>query len=116
MSLSTTVAISFIALLVAFFVNLASDRLPLAKNFAIGIVALILFFIFFACALGINLDLAQGVTSDITRAGGRVAHAKDTQPLMYWLSVTLNVIGCAIILGMALWVSRQVFRRYGSAA
>ena len=116
MALSTTVALSFIALLVAFFVNLASDRLPLAKNFAIGIVALVLFFIFFACALGINLDLAQEATSDITRAGGRVAQHKDTHPFMYWLSITLKVVGCAIIFGMGLWVGRQAFRRHGSAA
>ena len=49
MSLSplAIVAISAIALVVAHFINLASDRYPIAKNIAIGIAAAVLLLICF---------------------------------------------------------------------
>jgi hypothetical protein len=116
MPLSTVATISFAALLLAFFLNLASDRIPVAKNVAMGIVACVVLFLGVSVALGTLETISHGVSRDITRAGSVSVMRRVDSPFMFFALVAVKSIACVVLFFSAIWVARQAFRRYGSAA
>ena len=114
--LSTTFVIAFIALLAAYSVNLAADRLPTAKNVAIGVIAAVTIFISIDLWFGYFQGLGMGRSKDCSRAGSCMVTLRDTAPTWFWLLATLKFVGISAISVAGLWAARQAFRRHGSAA
>ena len=114
--LSTTLVIAFIALLAAYFVNLTADRLPAAKNVAIGMVAAVTIFISIDLWFGYFQVLGTGLSKNCSRAGACVVTLRDTAPAWFWLLAILKFVGISAISVAGLWVARQAFRRHRSAA
>jgi hypothetical protein len=114
--LSTTVAIVFIALLAAYFVNLASGRIPSAKNVALGIVAAAAIFISVDLWFGYFQTLETGRSRDCSRGGACSVTFRDASPIWFWVLAALKFVGISAISVASLWAARQAFRRHGSAA